>query len=165
MTNIDDKHRNAPAMLPALANYDVGYGRPPRHSRFRPGQSGNPGGRPKGRHGLITRLRKMLGEEVSLTSNGIERKVRKGDAVLGALIAKAARGEVGAARLIFSAIADWEDRQQARERRPMTTAEAANNRRDMPDAELIARIRQLDGELRAAGFDLYADDFSGQPGE
>jgi len=28
--------------------YDVGYGKPPAHSRFKPGQSGNPRGRPKG---------------------------------------------------------------------------------------------------------------------
>lgn len=29
------------------ARYAVGYGRPPRHTRFKKGQSGNPAGRPK----------------------------------------------------------------------------------------------------------------------
>jgi hypothetical protein len=29
------------------ASYEVGYGKPPRHTQFRKGQSGNPGGRPK----------------------------------------------------------------------------------------------------------------------
>ena len=29
-------------------NYAVGYGRPPSHSRFRKGVSGNPRGRPRG---------------------------------------------------------------------------------------------------------------------
>jgi Family of unknown function (DUF5681) len=28
--------------------YQVGYGKPPVHSRFRKGQSGNPRGRPRG---------------------------------------------------------------------------------------------------------------------
>ena len=28
---------------------DVGYGRPPKHTRFKPGQSGNPKGRPGGK--------------------------------------------------------------------------------------------------------------------
>jgi hypothetical protein len=29
-------------------DYDVGYGKPPQHTQFRRGQSGNPGGRPRG---------------------------------------------------------------------------------------------------------------------
>ena len=29
-------------------DYKVGYGKPPKASRFKPGTSGNPGGRPKG---------------------------------------------------------------------------------------------------------------------
>ena len=32
--------------LPML--FEVGFGKPPRHSRFKKGQSGNPGGRPSG---------------------------------------------------------------------------------------------------------------------
>jgi hypothetical protein len=32
---------------PHTAGYEVGYGRPPMHSRFQPGASGNPRGRPK----------------------------------------------------------------------------------------------------------------------
>jgi Family of unknown function (DUF5681) len=31
----------------ALITYEVGYGKPPVHTRFRKGQSGNPSGRPK----------------------------------------------------------------------------------------------------------------------
>src|ERR1700739_2343235 len=30
------------------ATYEVGYRKPPRHTQFRKGQSGNPGGRPRG---------------------------------------------------------------------------------------------------------------------
>jgi hypothetical protein len=37
-------------------NYQVGYGRPPVHSRFRPGQSGNPRGRPKGARNRVQPL-------------------------------------------------------------------------------------------------------------
>jgi hypothetical protein len=41
------------------SSYEVGYGRPPSHGRFRPGQSGNPQGRrrgskdPRDLHGLV----------------------------------------------------------------------------------------------------------------
>jgi hypothetical protein len=34
------------------ASYEVGYGKPPKHTQFRKGQSGNPGGRPKRRESL-----------------------------------------------------------------------------------------------------------------
>ena len=37
------------AKLPKnVPDYAVGYGKPPQHSRFKPGRSGNPKGRPKG---------------------------------------------------------------------------------------------------------------------
>lgn len=35
-------------MVARSAQYDVGYGKPPKHTRFRPGQSENAKGRPKG---------------------------------------------------------------------------------------------------------------------
>src|ERR1700742_2968486 len=48
----------------------VGYKRPPKHTQFRPGQSGNPKGRPKGTQNLKSDLREELGEIV---------RVREGD--------------------------------------------------------------------------------------
>ena len=41
-----------PDLEPSVANERVGYGRPPTTTRFRPGQSGNPRGRPKGARNL-----------------------------------------------------------------------------------------------------------------
>ena len=42
----------------------VGYSNPPVHTRFRKGQSGNPGGRPKRRHfsGIACALKQALEE-------------------------------------------------------------------------------------------------------
>lgn len=37
-----------PPRRPSAGDYQVGYGKPPRHARFRPGVSGNPRGRPRG---------------------------------------------------------------------------------------------------------------------
>jgi hypothetical protein len=39
--------------------FEIGYGKPPEATRFRPGVSANPGGRPKGRS-LTARLRDLL---------------------------------------------------------------------------------------------------------
>jgi hypothetical protein len=48
----------------------VGYGRPPRSTRFKPGQSGNPKGRPKGVQSLGAILDKALAARVSVQENG-----------------------------------------------------------------------------------------------
>lgn len=48
----------------------VGYGKPPLHSRFQPGQSGNPRGRPNGTKNLKTDLAEELAERVQITENG-----------------------------------------------------------------------------------------------
>ena len=48
----------------------VGYGKPPVHSRFQPGQSGNPAGRPKGVCNLRTDVNRILLIPVKVKSNG-----------------------------------------------------------------------------------------------
>jgi hypothetical protein len=48
MSRDDHPHRKALAVRPGSPDYDVGYGKPPETSRFKPGKSGNPRGRPKG---------------------------------------------------------------------------------------------------------------------
>lgn len=44
----DSKQRKALTALPTANTYEVGYGKPPLASRFKPGRSGNPRGRPRG---------------------------------------------------------------------------------------------------------------------
>jgi hypothetical protein len=55
------------------AEEKVGYGRPPKHSRFKPGQSGNPRGRPKGAVGVKSILEKVLLEEHHIFERGKRR--------------------------------------------------------------------------------------------
>ena len=45
--------RNRPES--GTSDYEVGYGKPPVHSRFKPGESGNPRGRPKGAKSALNR--------------------------------------------------------------------------------------------------------------
>jgi hypothetical protein len=51
-------------------DYEVGHGKPPRHTRFKKGQSGNPRGRPKGSKNLPTLLTEALNEPVVVAENG-----------------------------------------------------------------------------------------------
>ena len=46
--NEDREEEAEPSAAAEEHEYEVGYGKPPRHSRFKPGRSGNPRGRPKG---------------------------------------------------------------------------------------------------------------------
>ena len=73
--------------------YEVGYRRPPVHSRFQPGQSGNPKGRPKGSPNLQTLVSKILNEQVSLREGQEVRKVSKAEAVLRGLVIAALKGD------------------------------------------------------------------------
>jgi hypothetical protein len=51
-------------------DYDVGYGRPPKKSRFKKGTSGNPSGRPCGKRLSNPNeiLIKLLSKEMTATS-------------------------------------------------------------------------------------------------
>jgi Family of unknown function (DUF5681) len=69
--------------------YSVGYGRPPEATRFKPGQSGNPKGRPKGSKSLTTLFIKELGRPVILKENGKTRRVPKAEAIVKQVINKA----------------------------------------------------------------------------
>ena len=56
--------------MAARNGYEVGYGKPPTHSRFRPGQSGNPAGRRKGVRNLKTDVMRTLTTPVKVKEGG-----------------------------------------------------------------------------------------------
>jgi hypothetical protein len=77
----------------AGAGYEVGYGRPPPHSRFRPGQSGNPAGRRKGVRNLSTDVQRTLRVPVKVTEGGRTRKISTQEGALMRLREKALQGD------------------------------------------------------------------------
>ena len=83
-----------------LGNHAIGYGRPPVHTRFKPGQSGNPVGRPKGATDLRAALVKALNEKVVVTEGGRRRKITKVEAAAKQLANKAASGDSRVLRLL-----------------------------------------------------------------
>ena len=72
---------------------DVGYGRPPRHSRFKPGQSGNPRGRPKGTLNFATDVEQTLAALITLNEGGKSKRVSTQRAALLRLREMALKGK------------------------------------------------------------------------
>jgi hypothetical protein len=83
-------------------DYEVGYRKPPKHSRFIPGQSGNPKGRPSGTKNLATDLAEELSETITVTEGGQPMVVTKQRAFIKATVAKAMKGDVRAAALLLN---------------------------------------------------------------
>jgi hypothetical protein len=61
---------------------EAGYGKPPRAHQFKPGQSGNPTGRPRGAKNEETILRELLQHKVGINERGKTRKITLLEAVL-----------------------------------------------------------------------------------
>jgi hypothetical protein len=90
---------------------EVGYKRPPKSGRFRPGQSGNPRGRKKGSANFVTDLEAELCEMVVVEDGGRECRVTKQRAIVKALIALAIKGDLRAisAIALFTEKSDRDD--------------------------------------------------------
>lgn len=71
---------------PANTKERVGYKCPPRASRFKPGQSGNPRGRPKGSKSLASAIDKELAKTVVVNDRGRQRRLPKADVLAAQLV-------------------------------------------------------------------------------
>ncbi len=70
-----------------------GYRKPPKSSQFKKGQSGNPKGRPTGRHRTLP-YEKVLGQMITVTEGGVERNITLEEALLQKLLQECAAGNV-----------------------------------------------------------------------
>ena len=89
---------STPKQNPAAPGYAVGYGKPPLHTRFRKGRSGNPLGRPKRATDLASLLTRALDRRV--TSDDRDAGTQR-EAIIAALVEKSAAGDLRATKLLF----------------------------------------------------------------
>ncbi len=83
-------------------DYEVGYRKAPKATRFKPGKSGNPSGRPKGSKNLKTDIEDVLSETIPIKEGGKSKRVSKQRAVVMALVVRAMKGDVRAVNALFS---------------------------------------------------------------
>jgi hypothetical protein len=100
--------------------YEVGYGKPPRHTRFTKGQSGNPRGPPRGAKNLKTLLSDALNECVIVAENGGRRKVTKREAIITQLVNRSATADWRAIKILLDLVREIEG--QAEPGSPETSA-------------------------------------------
>ncbi|MCO5091726.1 DUF5681 domain-containing protein [Bosea sp. (in: a-proteobacteria)] len=81
--------------------YLVGRGRPPLHSRFAPGKSGNPRGRPKGRKSSATILDELLSRKVAVGEGRNRRSMTMEEVMIRRICQKAANGELKYVELVL----------------------------------------------------------------
>jgi hypothetical protein len=140
-----------PPKKPSSRPYNVGYGKPPRDTRFKKGASGNPGGRPRG----IT-----SGRALKLALQEIYRpvKIREGDRVtsllgfqlaMRQLVAQAAKGNGPALRMLIGQTLKLEQELEARE---VTDAEANQSPADsVTDADRARALAAFLTKIKLTG--------------
>src|SRR5437762_14006053 len=107
--------------------YEVGYGRPPRHSRFEKGRSGNPRGRPPGAKDLKTLLAEALAEaldeSVIVAENGGRRKITKRAAIVTQFVNRSAKADLRAIKMLLEVLREDQNQPTSSETVPFTQAD------------------------------------------
>lgn len=144
MSGTDDPKQQGLAVRP----YEVGFGKPPSHSRFKPGQSGNPKGRPKGARNVRSITQEALGQTIRISEGSRSRVITKAEAILMAMVNKAIRGDVRAAGLMVKLM---EADSPGSNTVPATGLTWAETLKALSDEQLDTMLRELGEQLSAAG--------------
>ena len=123
----------------------VGYKRPPVHSQFKPGQSGNPSGRPKCVKNLQAELLDELGELMRIREGDTELEIPKGRAILKTLVDEAVGGNMRAIAAVLSFCG-----------RPRSDADEQSEQESPEDREIVDDL--IDRELRRRAENSSATD-------
>lgn len=128
-------------------DYEVGFGKPPRQTRFQPGQSGNPRGRPKRSKNTKTYLNDALRQRINVRLGGVQRKMPKNQAMIERLVELALGGNMRAVQLVL----DLNEQNEAAADHSSTThnpATASQDRKllDEFEAQIRAAERNRKGD-------------------
>jgi hypothetical protein len=133
-------------------DYQVGFRKPPKHSQFVKGRSGNPAGRPKGTKNFPTIFEAELDVRVPVTENGKRKNITKRHAIVKQMVNKAASGDFRSASLILN---EWHGSEARKEKK-------GTDHSGLSDADhlAISHIAKILGNTPTKP----AEDVSGKPG-
>ena len=120
-------------------NYEIGFGKPPRHARFQKGRSGNPAGRPKGAKNLKTIMNQVAFEPISIKEGGRTRTMPRVEVVARQLGNKAATGDPKASSEFLRQVHACSGEQES-------FAEGPTERQEGWMNSLMLRMKRLDSQ-------------------
>lgn len=137
------------AAIRAKGAYEVGYGKPPVHSRFKKGRSGNPRGRPKGARDLHALIERGLDGKIIVIEGGRRREVTRREALVMRMLDAAMKGDHKAQQALLKI--DTEKARMVEVLARETAALAADDQDDATDRAILDAFRDnLRGEMQAA---------------
>ena len=75
-------------------DYPIGFDRPPKKHQFKPGQSGNPRGRPRKEINYDAMFERELMRKIPIVENGRSKRVTKLEGIVRVYLQRALKGEV-----------------------------------------------------------------------
>ena len=132
---MSDKPPEKPCDEPAE---NVGPGNPPRHTRFKPGQSGNPNGRPKGSKNFTTILQQQLRKKVTITVDGKPKRVTVQEVIARRLANDSMKGTTKAMELLIRLTSTKSDEGAGKDAASETV---------LPDKDSLRRIQKRIAKL------------------
>lgn len=87
----------------------VGYGKPPKHSRFKPGHSGNPRGRPLKNRSIEAMIKRELDLTISISEGGRELRISKREAIVKQFVNRAIKGDAKPLQMMLAHLEKHKD--------------------------------------------------------
>lgn len=111
----------------------------PDANKFKKGQSGNPGGRPKGAKGMKTLLAQELKESITVQQDGKKKRIRRSEALIKRMVNDALQGRDRPRDTVLR-YADAIDQ----ERQQRAAAELSEEDQAILDRYVERRIREME---------------------
>ena len=128
-------------------DYEVGYGKPPRTSQFKKGESENPSGRPKKPTDSDSEWRRELASKMTVIEKGKRSTITKSAAYKRQTTNKAIQGNAQAIRVVMEAERGMQERAAEQQQNSPNKTDYGNLKpKDLSDAELLLIIQGIHPE-------------------